>query len=198
MRHGETLWNVQYKLQGISDIPLNQNGIELAKVTGEALKDVSFDLCITSPLTRAKDTARLVLGEKCIPLLEDPRIQEITFGVWEGLSCKPGQEEIPLDMLQRFFHRPDIYVPPEGGETIEAVCERTKDFFDELVNNEQHRDHTVLITSHGCAVRALLQNVYTDFDKGFWHGKIPPNCGVNIVGIKEGKAVFMEEDVVYY
>lgn len=198
MRHGETPWNVEYKLQGIADISLNENGVRLAKVTAEALKEVPFDLCISSPLIRAKETARLVLGERNVPIVEDERIQEITFGEWEGRCCRPGQEEIPLAILDKFFHSPQDYIPPKGGETIGQVVERTKAFLDELMANENYQEKTILITSHGCAIRALLQSVYEDKCEDFWHGKVPPNCSVNLIEVKNQKAVLTAEDVVYY
>ena len=56
LRHGETQWNVQKRLQGASDTELNEKGIALAEKTGEALKEIPFYCCFTSPLKRAKDT----------------------------------------------------------------------------------------------------------------------------------------------
>ena len=64
VRHGETVWNRHHKVQGVADIPLAENGILLAEKTGEALKNVSFDLCITSPLVRARKTAELILAKQ--------------------------------------------------------------------------------------------------------------------------------------
>ena len=84
IRHGETAWNKKFLLQGQTDIPLNENGRELAQVTARALQMVPFDLCITSPLLRAKETAQIILGSRKIPFLEDARIQEIGFGTYEG------------------------------------------------------------------------------------------------------------------
>ena len=66
VRHGLTPWNHLHKAQGSADIPLAQEGIDLARRTGEALMDVKFDICFTSPLTRARQTARLVLGGRDI------------------------------------------------------------------------------------------------------------------------------------
>ena len=80
IRHGETSWNTLGRLQGRTDIELNENGIRLAKITGEKLKDVHFDLAIASPLKRAYETAGLVLGDRNIPILTDERIEEISFG----------------------------------------------------------------------------------------------------------------------
>ena len=89
VRHGETVWNKLHKVQGVADIPLAENGILLAEKTGEALKDVSFDLCITSPLIRARKTAELILEKQSgkVSVIEDARIQEINFGVLEGVVC---------------------------------------------------------------------------------------------------------------
>ena len=57
-------------------------------------------------------------------------------------------------------------------------------------------DKPVLVSSHGCAVRALLQNLYQD-PAHFWHGCVPPNCSINIVEVKNGQAHFIAEDKVY-
>lgn len=67
LRHGITRWNKLKKVQGVVDIPLAPEGIELAKRTGEALKDVPFDVCFTSPLTRARETAHYVIRRQKNP-----------------------------------------------------------------------------------------------------------------------------------
>ena len=84
IRHGETAWNALGKIQGTADIPLNENGINLAKQTAEQLKDVPFDAAISSPLMRAYKTAEIILGDRDIPIETDKRIQEIDFGDMEG------------------------------------------------------------------------------------------------------------------
>ena len=80
VRHGETDWNVQRRLQGESDVPLNHEGKAMAVKTGEALRGIPFDLAVTSPYIRAEETADLILGERKLPRLTDPRIREITWG----------------------------------------------------------------------------------------------------------------------
>lgn len=195
IRHGETRWNVERRLQGASDTDLNEKGIALAKVTGEALKEVPFSCCFTSPLKRAKETAQLVLGEREIPIYLDERIQEISFGTWEGRDSAL----LPGNMLDNFFHHTEQYEAPEGGEEISQICARTKAFWDDITSREELQDKTILIASHGCAVRALLQNVYEDSGiENFWHGCVPPNCSVNVVDVRGDKAVLLEEDKVYY
>ena len=88
VRHGETDWNKAGKVQGRTDIPLNERGRYLAEATAEGMKDVRIDFCYTSPLIRAKETAQIILGEREIPLVEEKRIEEICFGKCEGMKFR--------------------------------------------------------------------------------------------------------------
>ena len=178
------------------DIPLAPEGIELAEKTGEALKDVHFDICFTSPLTRAKQTARCVLGGRDIPVIEDKRIQEIDFGVLEGTQFKDAQGKIISHEMEVFFTDPLKFKRPETGENISDILKRTREFWQEKITDPALTDKTVLVSSHGCAVRALLQNIYQDHEN-FWHGCVPPNCSINLVEVKDGKVRLLEEDKVY-
>lgn len=196
LRHGVTEWNRLKKVQGTADIPLAEEGIALAKRTGEALREVPFDVCYTSPLTRARQTAEYVLGERDVPVIEDVRIQEIDFGVLEGTRFKDDDGKVISAEMNTFFTEPMKFERPAHGENIPDILKRTGEFWEELIHNPGLSDKTVLVSSHGCAVRALLQNIYRD-DKDFWHGSVPPNCSVNIVEVRDGKARITEEDKVY-
>lgn len=196
VRHGLTEWNKLKKLQGAADVSLAKEGILFAEKTGEALKDVKFDICFTSPLSRARQTAECVLGDRNVPIIPDKRIQEINFGDLEG-SCVRDAEGNYIDpQVEMFFRDPVNFKRPENGEDIFDVIARTKDFWEEKTSDPSLADKTVLVASHGCAVRALLQNIYHD-PENFWHGCVPPNCCVNLVEVKNGKTVLLEEDKVY-
>ena len=84
VRHGETEWNKARKIQGQVDIPLNEFGRTLAKKTAKGLADIKFDLCYTSPLVRAKETAELILAGGTTQIIEDARIEEMAFGEYDG------------------------------------------------------------------------------------------------------------------
>ena len=84
MRHGKTDWNAQFKLQGSSDIPLNEEGIKMAEQAAIDCKDINFDVCYCSPLIRAHQTAMIVLKDRNIPIITDKRITEMCFGEFEG------------------------------------------------------------------------------------------------------------------
>lgn len=196
VRHGVTEWNRLKKVQGTADIPLAEEGIYLAKKTGEALKDVPFDICFSSPLQRARQTAGYILGGRDVPVILDKRIQEIDFGALEGARFKDDSGKISSPEMEVFFRHPLEFKRPEGGENIDDILKRTREFWEEKIKDPKLAHKTILVSSHGCAVRALLQNIYQD-KEDFWHGSVPPNCSVNIVEAEGEKAWFLEEDKVF-
>ena len=120
IRHGETDWNKKRKLQGQVDIPLNEFGRLLAKETAPALADVPFAVCYTSPLKRAAETARLVLGDREVPIVPDKRIQEMSFGEFEGLCCREEGWNI-RDFATFLMHRKCISRQKEGNPLKKCV-----------------------------------------------------------------------------
>ena len=174
-------------------------GIRLAEETAEGMKEIPFDLCITSPLSRARQTAEIVLGGRKVPIIEDARIEELSFGNWEGIGCRPENYAVPtpIEEFQKFYTEPFAFVPGEGGETILQLCKRTKEFWDEVTAKPEYEDKTILIATHGCALRAILHNIYED-KADFWHGFVPVNCAVSVVEVKDGNAKLVGDDRIYY
>ena len=197
IRHGVTRWNRLKKVQGSADIALAPEGMYMARKTGEALKTVPFDICFSSPLLRARQTAYGVLKDRKVPVVTDSRIQEINFGMLEGTRFKDPYGNVLNREMDKFFNDPMAFERPVGGENIADVLIRTKAFWDDITGREELQDKTVLVASHGCAVRALLQNLYQD-PENFWHGCVPPKCSVNLIEVKNGQARFLEEDKVLY
>ncbi len=197
IRHGETFWNAERRMQGHQGSDLNENGVRLAKVTAEGLKAVPFDLCITSPLLRAKHTAEIIMEGRNKPILEEDRLKEISFGCWEGLSVAPEKMEVPADQFRLFRTDPFHYQTPEGGESFHQLIERTGDFFDDLIRTPEYQDKTILISAHGAAVRAFLNRLYQD-PEDFWQGGVPMNCAYSIVEIKDSIPVLTAADQVCY
>lgn len=198
IRHGETAWNKERRLQGRSNIPLNEKGRELAEKTAEGMRDIPFDLAFTSPLERAKETARLVLAGRNIPIIEDERIIEIGFGSYEGTRWteKDGAEG-NMD-IYNFFNHPECYTPAEGGETLDQLAERTADFMRDICSRQELADKTILVSVHGAAARGLLNSLRTYDMSDFWGTGVTPNCGVAIVECVDGRPVLLQENVTYY
>ena len=198
IRHGETNWNVVKRLQGATDIPLNENGEALARATCEGMKDIHFDMIITSPLNRAYRTAEIVRGQREIPIIVDKRIREICFGDYEGLISKSEGYSIPDPDFKFFFTKTDKYQTPPNGEPIAELLKRTGAFLDELKMREELQDKTILISSHGAAVRALLSNIEKCEIAHFWGNGVHKNCGVSCVELIDGEYRILWENKVYY
>lgn len=193
IRHGQTDWNRARRLQGRTDIPLNEWGRIVAELTREGLKDVTFDVAFTSPLIRAKETAELILKDRNIPIVEDERIIEVNFGAYEGESFQLDNEN-----LQNFFSKPEAYYPVDGSESMESILERTRDFLSELSQNPKYQDSTILISTHGAALCGLLCNIKKWEKADFWKGGLHKNCGFSIVEVTDGVPKILEEAIVAY
>lgn len=190
IRHGETNANEKGYLQGWSDDPLNENGHLLANITGQAMKDITFDYCISSPLLRAKETAQILLRESCnnIDISFDDRIKEINFGSFERMSIKD-------EKVVRFLKESDVDYNFPDGESIADVMKRTQEFLKELIAKDD--DKTYLVSTHGCALRSMLNYLY-DNPEDYWHGHVPYNCCVNIIEATDGEATLIVDDKIYY
>ena len=90
----------------------------MAIETGKAFQKVHFDVVFTSPLKRARETAELFLGDRKVPVIEEPRIQEISFGDYEGLTCGKDNYSIPDPNFNDFFEHPEHYQTPPNGESL--------------------------------------------------------------------------------
>jgi len=158
VRHGLTDWNMQGRLQGRHDIPLNTRGQEQAKRCGEILRDLlardgraasDFGYA-SSPLMRARvtmDILRTTLGLAPEGYALDERLAEIAFGTWEGLTY---DDVIARDreIVDTREHNKWLFRPP-GGETYEEVARRVGAWYATL-------DRDTVVTAHGGTARALV------------------------------------------
>ncbi len=199
VRHGETDWNKVRRVQGHSDIPLNEYGKYLARETGKGLANVHFDLAYTSPLVRARETAELILEGRRVPIIAHEKIKELGFGEYEGI-CISGEHKAPeTEEFNKFFTDTAHYVPAKGAESIEGLLGRTREFLEELYQNQDLGDKTILLSSHGAAMTGLLNNIKGKTEAAdFWKQGVPPNCAVTIVEVEDKKPTIVAENVVYY
>lgn len=193
IRHGETTWNVEKRLQGRSDTRLNEYGIELAKITAHALKDINFDLIYSSPLKRAYDTAKIIRDDRKIEIHKDDRLQEICFGDWEGVKSSELPEEFAL-----FFDAPEKYIPLGNGESFTEVIERTRSFIEEIVVPASEKYQCMLIVAHGALNNAIAANLLNREIKDYWEGVFPKNCSASIYEINGHNYNLLDYGKVYY
>lgn len=147
IRHGETSWNAEKRLQGHTDIPLNSRGALQARQMAQALKDINltFDVLYTSDLKRAADTANAVVELFGVDAQVDSTLRERHFGALQGLSIS----EAPLlrpDIWQAHIAR-DLEHELAGGESIQQFALRVQSALDKI--QVRHAGKTILIVSHG-------------------------------------------------
>lgn len=138
-RHGETNWNVQRKVMGKVDEPLNDKGREQAKKVKDELANISFDLIICSPLKRARETAKIINEDRNCKIIYDDRISERDFGEFEGMETKNFD----------FFGYWDYYknLSFERAENIQNFFQRIYDFLDDITKS--YKEKNILIVAHG-------------------------------------------------
>lgn len=195
VRHGETDWNVARKLQGQSDILLNKNGIEKARITADALKNLELTHIFSSPLKRAYKTAEILRGKRAIEIVTDDRIKEISFGVDEGV-----EESVRRPEFMNFFADPIHYEPAEGGESYEQLWERAKEFIYQVLVplSEEQADAKVMVVAHGALNRALMITLKHQGIAQMWEGVFQKNLSVNHFTVQGNQFQSIEEGKVYY
>ena len=135
VRHGETDWNAEGKLQGHTDRPLNDYGRRQAKALANRLADERIDALYASDLSRARETAE-ILGEQLgLAVVVDPDLREKNWGNWEGLTS---DERLHIEY---------------EGETSEAHRERTLSAVQRIV--ERHPEGRIVVVTHGGSLRRL-------------------------------------------
>jgi broad specificity phosphatase PhoE len=168
VRHGETDWNLERRVQGHSDRELNERGRTQARALADELEHEPLDAIYSSDLARAYETARIVAERKGMAVTATRDLREKHFGSWEGLT----DEEI----FRRF---PQARNSPWGdGETTRALSERVLGALRRIA--ETHPDGHVLVVAHGGPVRAALLHCNAERD-----GSIG-NCHVVRIEIEEG------------
>ncbi|MGZ3543043.1 MAG: histidine phosphatase family protein [Vulcanimicrobiaceae bacterium] len=155
VRHGATDWNRDRRFQGQSDIPLNDEGRAQARALARALSAEVFDRAISSDLTRAYDTARIIASTNGVQIDRDSRWREFNFGAWEGLTWEEILERQPK--LRDDQQTQPAYYTPEGGEAFEGVCARVSEALDALRSTRPAR---VLIATHAGPLHAALSVLF--------------------------------------
>jgi len=141
IRHGQTDWNAEQRLQGQTDIPLNERGKLQAKECARFLTDAKWDVLLTSPLKRAKQTAEIIQKQVDLPIIEVKAFAEKSFGDAEGMT----KVEREKSLLKR---------PYPNEEEAHAFQERIMKGLETI--NRDYPDQKVLLVAHGAVIRLIL------------------------------------------
>ena len=165
VRHGQTDWNAELRMQGQKDIPLNDRGRAQARGNGRALKDILGDTAeaydfVSSPLGRTRETMELLRTEMGLDpqaYRTDERLVEVSFGDWEGSTLRELAENAPDRVAARADNKWDFIPPGDHAESYEILSWRIGSWL-QSVNRQ-----TVCVC-HGGVIRALFRLI-SDMDK---------------------------------
>lgn len=157
IRHGESVWNGERRIQGNQDPPLSPRGRRQAELLARRLRAhlPSAAAVYASPLRRATETAETVREAMGVPMFTDPGLREMYLGKWEGMTVPEIQAAFP-GTYEAWLADPLTH-PAPGGERLEAFGKRVMDAFERVRAAQPGRD--VVLVSHGGPIKALLCHV---------------------------------------
>jgi alpha-ribazole phosphatase len=154
IRHAQTKHSDDHRYQGTTDAPLNETGKLQAEEIAKRLNDKKIEAIYSSDLQRSVQTADFIAKEHKLPINQDERLREISFGDWEGMSYNEIQAQFP-DLLEQWINDPAHHSPP-NGETLTQLASRVKSAIDEIKSKHTKENQTVLLVTHGGVIRTLL------------------------------------------
>ncbi|HET9404007.1 MAG TPA: histidine phosphatase family protein [Burkholderiales bacterium] len=181
IRHAETLWNRDKRMQGTTDTPLSDVGLRQAQALGRRFAGHGFSALYSSDLSRARDTARAIAEHAGRELIMDPRLRERRFGIFEGLLAAEILSRFPEEHARFASRDPDYAVP--GGESARNFSRRCVGCLAEIA--EGHPGEEIVVVTHGLVLDALYRAAH-----GLDHGMPRPvpliNASVNVFGHGHG------------
>ena len=171
VRHGETSWNVEHRLQGQrADLPLTDRGRTQAAAIAHCLKSWTIDAVYSSDACRARQTAQSICDARALSAVETPSLRELDFGDWEGLTHGQARADDPV-RARAWEQNPLDWAPP-GGESLANLACRMQSFVEGLLG--EHADRTALLVSHGGPLRVLLATSLGLAPTDYWRLRIAP------------------------
>jgi uncharacterized phosphatase len=147
IRHGETEWNANFRIQGRTDVPLNETGIEQAARVAERLRETEWHRVFASPLSRASDTARIIAEQLALTDFEHREdLIERSFGQAEGLPPGPELDAVRISFGEYQDAETEVEVGSRGVDALEAI-------------HESYTGQNLIVVSHGSYIRCTLDRL---------------------------------------
>ena len=201
LRHGQTDWNVEKRLQGsIATTRLTEKGRWMAEETGSgmAAAGLHFDKIYTSPYLRARETAELVAAKTGPLPIVDARLREMCFGKYEGQLY--GKGRYPDENLKTFFEgNAEEYVPQGvGAESFAQVQARLRDFLEKELAPLDGRVTNVLCVAHSLVLKSLVRELAGAGAPASARKTLQPNCCVHTLQYANGRFTLVDAGKTYY
>lgn len=153
IRHGQTQWNIERRLQGVGDSPLTEKGKLDAKLLEDRLREIDIDIIYSSPSTRAIKTSKIIKGKRNIEILVDEDLKEMNIGSWQGKVLDEIRIKSPQE-YHNYWNEPHLYVGNNGGENFYQVQKRAISFIDNIIHERKYNN--ILLVSHGDTIKSII------------------------------------------
>ncbi|ALB45407.1 MULTISPECIES: histidine phosphatase family protein [Clostridium] len=155
IRHGQTKWNLEKRMQGHKDSPLTEVGISQAQKLRDRLINEKIDLIYSSESKRAYDTAKIIQHNRNIPINIKKELKEIHMGKWEGMNQTDIINKYP-ETWENFWNNPSVYVPTDEGESYEELKARVIPSIEEIINLNQGK--SIVIVTHRITLKVIMSH----------------------------------------
>ena len=183
VRHGETEWVREHRYQGSTDVPLNQCGYRQAQALARFIRKERPAAIYSSKLMRAQETAKFIARACRKKVMSDVRLNEVSFGDWEGESHDGIRIRFP-EAAKRWYRAYWSSKPP-GGESLRSLNHRISKFLKHLVRRFSKRDETCVVVTHGGPIRMFLIQLLEMHQKIFWSLRID-TASISVVTVVGG------------
>ncbi len=190
VRHGETDWNAEGRYQGQSDVPLSAIGQQQAMALARRLAREEIHALYASDLQRAWQTAEVIAAPHGLPVRPEPRLREIDFGAWEGLTFDEIRQRHPQALAA--WEADPLGVAPPGGESLAQVVARVGQVLDDIARSCQ--DRTVLFVAHGGLLQVLLCLALGLAPRARWQFRLDPGSLSELSLYAEGAVLIRLND----
>ncbi|HHX60803.1 MAG TPA: histidine phosphatase family protein [Epulopiscium sp.] len=190
VRHGETLWNTQKRMQGWGNSDLTEQGKAQAKLLGESLLSIDFNQVVCSPLGRTIETANHIIGDRDVDIVINDDFKEMGFGSWEGKSPETLKSNYP-EQYNNIWTDATKYVPVDG-ETFQQVINRIIRGIQQIVDDNPTGN--VLLVTHGMIVQLLLVHMKGLPLSELWNRNVVHPTSLTVIDIEPGSIKVIKED----
>lgn len=196
-RHGQTVWNIERRLQGWNDSELSEKGISNAKALRERLKDMDFYEVYSSPVGRTMKTAKIVSGLEADRIIQDENLREIHLGSWEGRLVDEIELEYPEE-YSAFRCSPHLYKRSDA-ESYYDVQKRALISVNNVIKKHGHTDRNILFVTHTVTLKTIMAYFENrEFDR-LWDPPFIYDTSLSMIEFKDGKGtIALHGDISHF